>query len=562
MFYSKKSRIYQRMVKIVAVAIIVCTLLCSGSMYLYMKPMVEQSLVEKNQNMIIKMAEEVSNSLEEIILYAQNISFDETVQNSMKKTETLREGSYSYYANIQTLEKKLKEYKMLQDHLILDIFAVDTNGAALEVSYRYETLAQESPYREAIAQKDSGKFLPARVVNYYGSYGDRNTIAYINTIYDKEKVQSELGKLVILMDQSTLTAPLDFDENEVKIELHGEDGSLAYSNVAEKLENNMDAGDYFQDHVGNRGWYICYQITAQDITDAIAKINQIVIGIIFFSLLIMLTMFLRLVQKIVEPLEILIQGMQRVADGSRKEKIRIHTGDECEVAADVFNSMVESIDGHTKQLLESEKKQYASQIKMLSYQLNPHFIYNTLNAIICLARRQDYGEIIRLTRAFMMILRSILQTDLQAVTAIEEEKHFINGYVEVLQICYQNIPDVQWEIPEELLELEIPRLILYPLVENSIFHGIVPSEKASLLKISIFRTGEWVQVQVEDDGIGCTDEELAGIRDRLAQGKTRGHIGLYNVNERLKLIYTDSRPLEIENREEGGTRISFAFCVS
>lgn len=562
MFYRKKSRIYQRMIKIVAVAIIVCTLLCSGSIYLYMKPMVEQLLVEKNQNMITKMAEEVSNSLEEIILYAQNISFDETVQNSMKKTASLRKGSYSYYSNIQALEKKLKEYKMLQDLLILDIFAVDADGAALEVSYRYETLAQESPYREAIAQKGSGKFLPARIVNYYGSYGDRNTIAYINTIYDKEKIQSELGKLVILLDQSTLTAPLDFDENEVKIELHSEDGSLACSNTSENLENHPETGNYFRSNVGNRGWYIRYQITAQDITEAIRKINQIVIGIIFFSLLIMLTMFTRLVQRIVEPLEVLIQGMQRVADGSRQEKIQIHTGDECEVAADVFNSMVESIDGHTKQLLESEKKQYASQIKMLSYQLNPHFIYNTLNAIICLARRQDYGEIIRLTRAFMMILRSILQTDLQAVTSVEEEKVFINGYVEVLQICYQNVPDVQWEIPQELQGVEIPRLILYPLVENSIFHGIVPSEEASLLKISMSQSGEWIQVQVEDDGIGCTAEELTGIRERLAQGKTKGHIGLYNVNERLKLIYVDARPLEIENREGGGTRISFAFRIS
>src|SRR5699024_6848767 len=114
-------------------------------------------------------------------------------------------------------------------------------------------------------------------------------------------------------------------------------------------------------------------------------------------------------------------------------------------------------------------------------------------------------------------------------------------------------------IAEELDSAPIPRLILYPLVENSIFHGIVPSENASYLGIHIVKEENWIKVTVEDDGAGCGEEALEGIRKRLEKGKTEGHIGLYNVNGRLKLIYKESKSLVIQSREGGGTKISLSY---
>ena len=186
--------------------------------------------------------------------------------------------------------------------------------------------------------------------------------------------------------------------------------------------------------------------------------------------------------------------------------------------------MVKSINEHTEKLLLSEKKQYDSQLKMLSYQLNPHFIYNTLNAVICLARKQDYQEIIRLTRSFIQLLRSLLLTDLQAMASVEEEKEYICRYVEVLQICYKNIPNIKWEIDETLLSRQIPRMILYPLVENSIFHGIIPSNTSSLLRIVIAQKDDRINITVEDDGVGCTEEERE--KHQTSSGK-RAHRGAH-----------------------------------
>ena len=97
------------------------------------------------------------------------------------------------------------------------------------------------------------------------------------------------------------------------------------------------------------------------------------------------------------------------------------------------------------------------------------------------------------------------------------------------------------------------------LVENSVFHGIVPSDKTCFLHIAIKEKEGWISVSVEDNGIGCTQEELMEIRNRLESEKVENHIGLFNVNGRLRLIYKNSRPLIINSREGGGTIIQFSF---
>ena len=103
-------------------------------------------------------------------------------------------------------------------------------------------------------------------------------------------------------------------------------------------------------------------------------------------------------------------------------------------------------------------------------------------------------------------------------------------------------------------------MILYPLVENSVFHGIVPSDRQCMLRVSFTREEEWVMVAVEDDGIGCGEEEMEEIKLHLASERVGNHIGLFNVNGRLKLIYGESCLFSIDRRPEGGTMIRFGFC--
>ncbi len=553
--YTRRTKISKKILHVVASAVLLCTLLCGGAVYLYFKPVTENLLKERNTNMVQKMAREAVNSLESMELYAQNISFDETVQESLKKILACKAGSYQYFASIQNMEKKLKEFQFLRDDLLYDIFVVSPEGEILETTHTYRDLIQELVYQEAFEQ-EKNVFLPEETVSYYGAYGKKNTIPYVSTIYDKEKVKVHIGTLVLLINADQAASPLLLEQQSVQTSLYTAEGVCIFGGIEDISRRDQNIYEYI---LGKDQWNLKYKILEDDISSTITQMSLAVLLIIVVVLFVMLGAVIQVAGRVVRPLEELIRGMQQVAAGSRKERIEIRTGDGCEVAADVFNEMVEKLDEHTKQILEGEKRQYASQMKMLSYQLNPHFIYNTLNAVICLARQQNYTEIIRLTRSLIGILQLILRTDLQAMSTVLGEQRFINKYVEVLQVCYHNIPDVEWNIQEECMEKQLPRLILYPLVENSVFHGIIPAEHAGLLRISIESSKGFVKICVEDDGIGCTKEDIENIQERLKEGKTGGHIGLYNVFERLKLIYEEQFSFSIEQRMEGGTRICLQF---
>lgn len=550
--YRTRTRIFWKILGIVLISIIFCVLVTSGFMYFYMKPLVENSLIEKRRDMVLNLSEQEVNTLEEISLYAMNITFDDTVQNIFKIEEP--EDSYMFFAQIQTMEKKLKEYQMLYGGLIQDIFVIDGQGKVLEMVNTYRDLVGEEPYKEFMKNERISGFTPRYIFDYHGIIGEKNTIAYVNEIYDKNGIKVGLGKLVILLDTENMDAALMSDE-ELYLRLTTPEGVTVF----DSLTGHEAMDPIYMDRIGETGWKVEYRIDNRALETVIRRMNSMVAVTIGLILLVMLSFMLLVLMRIISPLDTLIRGMQSVAQGSRTEHIEIHSQDECEEAADVFNKMVESIEKHTEQLVDSEKKQYEAQLKMLSYQLNPHFIYNTLNAIICLARKCSYEEIIDLTKAFIKLLQSLLRTDLQAMTTVEMEKEYIDNYLHVLQMCYRNVPDIVWQIQSGLEKREIPRMILYPLVENSVFHGIVPSDKTCFLHIAIKEKEGWISVSVEDNGIGCTQEELMEIRNRLESEKVENHIGLFNVNGRLRLIYKNSRPLIINSREGGGTIIQFSF---
>ena len=533
------------------IAIVSCVLLACGFMYLYMRPMLERSMIEEKRSMVKNICEQEVSTLEEIETFARNVSFDDTIQNFFRSSTV--KNSYTYFSKILALEKKLKEYKMLYGGLIRDICILDVDGNALETVHTYNQLIKLKEFKKFVDDDKSG-YTSEFVLDYHGISGQKNTVAYVNTIYDKSKIHVKMGKIVILLEANKMTG--HFSQNEsIGVELYSPDETL----VVHTMEKNQLNKKLYEDQIGENGWKIVYQINNEDVIKVMEQTTGLVLVVIVLILGCVLFITINLMKRALNPLETLIQGMQKVSDGSRKEHIEIHTGDECEEAAMVFNEMVERINQHTEKLIDSEKKQFESQLKMLSYQLNPHFIYNTLNAIICLARQNKSHDIIELTRAFIMLLQSLLRTDLQAMTTIENEQKYINNYIHVLQVCYQNVPNITWEVEEKLMKKQIPRMILYPLVENSVFHGIVPCDHLCYLKILIKEQEKKIDVTVEDNGIGCAEEELARIRERIGNGYAEKHIGLYNVNGRLQLIYGLCEPLQIDSAEEKGTKIKFSF---
>lgn len=559
------SRIFLRILLVAVSAVILSTFLCSVAIYLYITPVIRGYTVSSHEEMLVKMLDQVSNDLSEVTAYATNIAFDDTIQEVLVSGQNSK--GYPYYSEIQRMERKLNEYVILRDNLIHGIYVADAQQGVLEVNEQYATAYGSSVY-DKLRQKDETGFTRQHHMIYNSGGASWDTVGYVSDVYDRALPSVHLGKLVILLDIDAITDSLHFgEESGICVELYNSQTGRIYSsdqdrNLEQELQEQISSSsDYiFRHDLGVNGWYALCAVSDRQVNEPLHKLNMIIVGIIVSILILMLSVISRITINIVRPLDTLVQGMRQVSKGSRSERIVVNTHDEIKDAAGVFNQMVEAIDKHTHELLESEKKAHESYLQMLIYQINPHFIYNTLNCVICLARKEDHQSIIRLTRVLITFLRTILRVDSRSMTTLREEMTYMDCYVQILQYSYHNVGNLIWEVDEELMDITLPKLILYPLVENSIFHGIIPAEHQGSVTIRIWKHADEVVVSVTDTGRGFQEEVLEHVRDSLVQGaELPNHIGIHNVNSRLKLIYGNDSGLRIQSEFGKGTEITFRF---
>jgi two-component system sensor histidine kinase YesM len=215
------------------------------------------------------------------------------------------------------------------------------------------------------------------------------------------------------------------------------------------------------------------------------------------------------------------------------------------------------------------------KLALLQIQINPHFVYNTIDSIRWMAKIQDNPAIADMCRRLINLLRNVISRPgtnhaVLATVTLGEELHILEDYTEIMAIRNLGGFEVINEVPPELLECQVPKLCLQPLIENAIIHGILPSGRFGVIKISAEMENaesEYLLVNVWDNGIGISYESLEKIKRRhpslrhlprsLSQGKEHGlnNIGVMNVDERLKLLYGKDCGLFFESSKNEWTKV-------
>lgn len=223
--------------------------------------------------------------------------------------------------------------------------------------------------------------------------------------------------------------------------------------------------------------------------------------------------------------------------------------------------------GKLSDLIEENKREQEnlkrSELRALQAQIAPHFLYNTLDAIVWLAEARKTAEVIQITQALSDFFRISLSQGRDWIPLSQEVRH-LQGYMTIQKVRYRDILDYAIDIPEELHDLQILKLVIQPLVENAIYHGIKHRRGKGHVEIAGRREGEFLRFEVRDDGPGMTPERLQEIRACLERGvpmeKENLGYGLYNVNKRLQLSYSPPQGLSIQSGPKG-TAVSFAVPV-
>ena len=242
--------------------------------------------------------------------------------------------------------------------------------------------------------------------------------------------------------------------------------------------------------------------------------------------------------------------MEVISSGNFSPNPDIETNDELGMIGRQINQM----SSHVSELMESrirdEQEKLRLEIKILQAQINPHFLYNTLDSIKWIATMQHNAGIVKVVSALSSLLKNMAKGFNEKVT-VRQELDFLDSYVTIEKIRYIELFDVEISVEDpSLYNAEIIKLTLQPLVENSIFSGIEPSGKPGLIQIRVFSEDQVLHIQVRDNGVGMSEENIARMltdTSRVTKNYMSG-IGLPNVDRRIKLVYGDEYGLQIESQ--------------
>ncbi|MBQ6271994.1 MAG: sensor histidine kinase [Clostridiales bacterium] len=209
-----------------------------------------------------------------------------------------------------------------------------------------------------------------------------------------------------------------------------------------------------------------------------------------------------------------------------------------------------------EQVMEEQKMLRKSEFDLLQSQINPHFLYNTLDAIVWSAEAGNQKQVVSMVGNLSDFFRLSLNKGKENVTIREELAH-VRSYLEIQHIRYQDIMEYEISVPEEFYDYMIPKLSVQPIVENALYHGIKNKRGGGKITVTGEEKKDWFAIVVEDTGKGMTEDRLREVRKALRERTTEQSAvyGMYNVNERIRLTYGEGYGVHIESIPDKGTRV-------
>ncbi len=261
-----------------------------------------------------------------------------------------------------------------------------------------------------------------------------------------------------------------------------------------------------------------------------------------------------------QPIERLEEVAARLAEGTLDARLPDTDVTELRNLTLQVNTMADRLEEMMERSVQDARKLRKAELRTLQAQINPHFLYNTLDAIVWKAEAGEKDEVIQLTSALSDFFRISLSSGADWIPISQEKKH-IEGYLKIQQTRYRDIMSYEIDVPDEIGHYYVLKLLLQPLVENALYHGIKIKRGGGSIKVTGRMEDGYLRFSVKDTGLGMTAEQLEDLNERMKKNQPAvseggGGFGLVNVNMRIRLYYNQQSGLEIESNA-GGTEVSF-----
>jgi two-component system sensor histidine kinase YesM len=339
------------------------------------------------------------------------------------------------------------------------------------------------------------------------------------------------------------------------------DGNRAYVSDTAIIEKLKQKNHYIDSINFISGWKTAALIPENKIDESFNDIKKIVFILLGIFMVISIVLVWFMSNRFTKPLRKLQRDIREVEKGNFKIRAETDALDEIGDLSNSFNKMVEEIERLIEKISINERKKKQIEMQSLQYQINPHFLYNTLNSVQWIARLHKVPDISEMLTSLIKLLRASLNST-NYLHTLEQELEMLDFYLKIQKQRYPDSFLVEYLVDSDLLTVYIPRFILQPLVENIFFHAFADGQ--GKISIEVTEKNHILQIAVKDNGRGMDVQTAENILNKKSdrKRKTSSGIGIHNVEDKIKLYFGSMYGLRISSEKGLGTTIFIHFPIT
>lgn len=540
---------------------------------------------EESENSLKNMQEEIyhftGNMEKKMIKIYSEQEFISALKDEGCGIERLREDFYrkAYEVgagNFETSDKVMALYLYTMDHEIISTYRKATTPKHNYPVDIYEDMEIYNAKRvQEYVESDEQALL---ISGYYNTYREKDIIRFVLKLYNNSNRDRKIGYVVCDVDSKVFTDILEkyCTENTMYIWLQSDSdrpivsqGSLAEvdDGIYQVISGQIEAGD--QASIANQSKQELFQaeqrkynLTAYSLMpESILQQNQraLTVNLIMIAVVMVIVsamLIFIVTSSITKPLDMLIRTIQRIAGGEMELRAKVTKADEIGELGRNFNVMLDQVEELKEKENQANLQLAQAQYKALQAQINPHFLYNTLDTMSSIAEVRDCPEVSMLSQSLSNIFRYSLNMKDPFSTVAKEIVHLKN-YCYVMDVRMQDHVQYVYDIDPESLRARVPRISIQPLVENALNHGLRNKRGGKQVRIEAKVKEELLEICVADNGVGMDAEQMnESLKHSNLDYVERGNsIGIHNINARLKILYGEEYGLHIESTIGEGTQV-------
>ena len=513
----------------------------------------------------------IQNDLEQ---FAQYILVDEDIQLKIQKMYSTND-HYERLTNQNWLTRKLNSYLLLKNYIdsVILVSNDETVITSSLINQQYhKTILKEEWFTDFLNRDRYGGFSDVHQIKN----NQRNTkvVSYIIRYNRLLNPDSKLNYLIINFNLSHLSSIMEDTRKDYEdFYLLSSDNSVLLSIenhpafVRSIIEKNKNKTNYIVEsdkqiisinQEMKDQWKVVSVRSKETLLQKVDFIFYFISGVTLLSIVLIMLIVTPIIVNLSKPISSLTKAMKRVSQGDLQTAVSIKSKDEFQMLGEGFNRMVSELRKYIDKSIVDEQIKQKLQMDLLLSQINPHFIYNTLNTVIYMGQREGNKDIVKIVGSFISLLQDTIRTGEDGYFAtIKEEVEQVRNYIVIQNYRYPNRFLLEWQVDHRVLDEIVPRTIIQPLVENAIIHGVIPTDEYGTIVVRISLGNQFVTIEVEDDGMGIPNDRLEGLKwgQDLFDSTGMRSIGLANVRDRILHTYGEQAAMTIDSELNKGTKI-------